>query len=52
MKKLLLILAIALFAGSVLTSCKSNKPPCPAYKSFNYGQQQMDDNNNHEEYKP
>lgn len=31
MKKTFLILAFVAIVGTVLSSCKSNKPPCPAY---------------------
>ncbi len=31
MKKIILIFAVLVLLGTALSSCKSNKPPCPAY---------------------
>jgi len=38
MKKIAIIFAFALLLGISLSSCRSNKPPCPAYESVSVEQ--------------
>ncbi|MBN2890290.1 MAG: hypothetical protein JXL97_00350 [Bacteroidales bacterium] len=35
MKKIAIIFAFALLLGTSLSSCRSSKPPCPAYQAVN-----------------
>jgi len=34
MKKLLFVIVLVVIIGTMLSACKSNKPPCPAYKGY------------------
>ncbi|MBN2663881.1 MAG: hypothetical protein JXR68_09550 [Bacteroidales bacterium] len=38
MKKIAIIFAFALLLGVSLSSCRSTKPPCPAYQAINVEQ--------------
>ena len=42
MKKLFFIIMTVAFIGTTFTSCRSNKPPCPAYNSSHTKYSQVD----------
>lgn len=42
MKKIAIIFAVALLIGISLSSCRSNKPPCPAYDAVDNIEQVID----------